>query len=149
MAADLPDEQATKMTNEIADVKEQWRILIEGLNTLKERWLSPIVECILYDLNGLLCLYFRHASRYASPERTKDEDRLAKQNENLVHYIESWFTLAKELIHQYEQLTMSKHEMIDDEKTFHGSSISSDNEMTHYNLHCQLKVCLIKSTRQT
>jgi hypothetical protein len=37
MAADLPDEQAQEMTNEIADVKEQWRILIEGLNTLKDR----------------------------------------------------------------------------------------------------------------
>ena len=37
MAADLPTEQATKMSNEIADVKEQWRVLIEGLNTLKER----------------------------------------------------------------------------------------------------------------
>lgn len=37
MAADLPDEQAAKMTNEITDVKEQWTILIEGLNTLKER----------------------------------------------------------------------------------------------------------------
>jgi hypothetical protein len=37
MAADLPDEQATEMTNEIDDVKEQWRVLIEGLNTLKER----------------------------------------------------------------------------------------------------------------
>ena len=37
MAADLPDEQAKTMTNEIADVKEQWQILIDGLNTLKER----------------------------------------------------------------------------------------------------------------
>jgi hypothetical protein len=37
MVANLPDEQAIKMTNEMADVKEQWRILIEGLNTLKER----------------------------------------------------------------------------------------------------------------
>jgi hypothetical protein len=91
-------------------------------------------------------ILFRHASRYASPERNREEDRLAKQNENLVHYIESWFTLAKELIHQVEQLTMNNHDMIDDEKTFHGSLILSDNEMSYYNLHCQLKVCLIKSS---
>ena len=38
MVADLPAEQAKTMNNEIADVKEQWRILIEGLNTLKERF---------------------------------------------------------------------------------------------------------------
>ena len=38
MVADLPDEQATQMTNEIADVKQQWKILIDGLNTLKERY---------------------------------------------------------------------------------------------------------------
>jgi hypothetical protein len=87
---------------------------------------------------------FRHASRYTSPERTKDEDRLAKQNENLIHYIESWFTLARELIHQYEQLMMSNQSMIDDEKILHGSLNLSDSEMTNPNLLCQLKVCLIK-----
>jgi len=87
---------------------------------------------------------FRHASRYTSPERNKDEDRLAKQNENLVHYIESWFTLAKELIHQYEQMMMSNHSMIDDEKILHGSLTISDSEMTNPNLLSQLKVCLIK-----
>jgi hypothetical protein len=37
MAADLPDEQANKMSFEIIDIQEQWKILIEGLNTLKER----------------------------------------------------------------------------------------------------------------
>ncbi|CAF4565132.1 unnamed protein product [Rotaria sp. Silwood1] len=119
MVADLPAEQATKMTNEIADVKEQWRILSEGLNTLKER----------------------HASRYTSPERNKEEDRLAKQNENLVHYIESWFTLARELIYQQEQLTMDNHHMIDDKKYFFDSMNSSDNEINEHNLLCQLKEC--------
>ncbi|CAF3869665.1 unnamed protein product [Rotaria sp. Silwood2] len=119
MAANLPAEQATKMTNEIADVKEQWRILIEGLNTLKER----------------------HASRYASPERNNNEDRLAKQNENLVHYIESWFTLARELIYQQEQLTTTNHNMIDDKKCFFDSLISSDNEINEHNLLYQLKEC--------
>ncbi len=87
-------------------------------------------------------IFFRHASRYTSPERNKDEDRLAKQNENLIHYIESWFTLAKELIHQFEQLTLNNHKMIDDEQTFYGSSILSDNEITNPNLLCQLKVSL-------
>ncbi|CAM4900839.1 unnamed protein product [Rotaria socialis] len=119
MAADLPDEQATKMTNEIADVKEQWRVLIEGLNTLKER----------------------HASRYASPERTREEDRLTKQNENLVHYIESWFTLARELIHQQKQFMMREHGMIEDQRCFLDSLISSDNEINEHSLLCQLKEC--------
>ncbi|CAF3539712.1 unnamed protein product [Rotaria sordida] len=119
MAADLPDEQATKMTNEIANVKEQWRILTEGLNTLKER----------------------HASRYASPERNKEEDRLTKQNENLVHYIESWLTLARELIYQQKQLTMNNHNMIDDRKYFLDSMISSDNEINEHSLLYQLKEC--------
>jgi hypothetical protein len=86
----------------------------------------------------------RHASRYASPERTKDEDRLSKQNENLVHYIESWLTLSKELVHQHEQLIINNYNMIDDEKTLHGSFTSSDNDLTNHSLLCQLKVCLIK-----
>ncbi|CAF3812396.1 unnamed protein product, partial [Rotaria magnacalcarata] len=119
MAADLPDEQATKMTNEIADVKEQWRILIEGLNTLKER----------------------HTSRYASPERTRDEDRLTKQSENLVHYIESWFTLARELIHQQKQFIMREHGVIDDPRYFLDSFNSSDNDINEHSLLCQLKEC--------
>ncbi|UJR26819.1 hypothetical protein I4U23_008132 [Adineta vaga] len=119
MVADLPDEHAAKMASEITDVKEQWAILIEGLNTLKER----------------------HASRFASPERTKDEDRLSQQNENLVHYIESWLTLAKELIHQQEHLMIDSQNMIDGEKSLHGSFNTSDNDLTNHNLLCQLKDC--------
>jgi len=37
MSADLLDEQAKKMTRDITDIKEQWKILIEGLNISKER----------------------------------------------------------------------------------------------------------------
>lgn len=44
MAADLPDEQATQMSNEIADVKQQWKTLIDGLNTLKERYGKEIYK---------------------------------------------------------------------------------------------------------
>jgi hypothetical protein len=124
------------MTNEIADVKEQWRILIEGLNTLKERWFV-----FFGSISVRTYLHFRHASRYASPERTRDEDRLAQQNENLVHYIESWFTLARELIHQHEQSMIDNHKMIDDKKIIHGSMTTSDNELTDPHLLCQLKVC--------
>ena len=140
MAADLPDEQAKKMNNEIADVKEQWRVLIEGLNTLKERSLSctitnEMIETIIY--------LFRHASRYTSPERTREEDRLAQQNENLVHYIESWFTLARELIREYKQSMMVDQQMIDEKKIVHGSMSTSDNNSSTHLLF-QLKVSLIE-----
>jgi hypothetical protein len=37
MAADLSDEQAKKMNDEIVDVKNEWQILMEGLNKLEER----------------------------------------------------------------------------------------------------------------
>jgi hypothetical protein len=37
MTADLSDEQAKQMTNELADIKKEWEILIEGLNTLEQR----------------------------------------------------------------------------------------------------------------
>ena len=83
----------------------------------------------------------RHASRYASPERTKEDDRLAQQNENLVHYIESWFTLARELLQQVEQSLMDSDRMIDDEKTIHGSMDITDNQLATPNLLCQLKIC--------
>lgn len=47
---------------------------------------------------------FRHASRYASPEPTShDEERLARQNENLLHYIEGWINVARQLIKQEEE----------------------------------------------
>lgn len=88
----------------------------------------------------IILLFFRHASRYTSPERSKDEERLAQQNENLVHYIESWLSLAKELIHQYEQLSLKSSKMIDDEKAIHGSLISSDNSLTNHSFLYQLKV---------
>lgn len=88
---------------------------------------------------------FRHASRYTSPERTREEDRLAQQNENLVHYIESWFTLARELIREHEQSMM-----IDEKKAVHGSMPTSDNnESTNPNLLCQLKVSLIEISPTT
>jgi hypothetical protein len=94
-------------------------------------------------------LHFRHASRYASPERTREEDRLAQQNENLIHYIESWFTLARELIHQHEQSMIDNHQMIDDEKIIHGSMNTSDNnDLTNPNLLCQLKVCFNREVRK-
>ena len=99
--------------------------------------------CICPSLE-VVCFSFRHASRFASPERTKDEERLSQQTENLVHYIESWLTLAKELIHQQEQLMIDSPDMIDGEKTFHGSFSTSDNDLTNHNLLCQLKVCSTK-----
>jgi hypothetical protein len=40
MSADLLDEQAKKMTRDITDIKEQWKILIEGLNISKERLMN-------------------------------------------------------------------------------------------------------------
>lgn len=83
--------------------------------------------------------YFRHASRYASPEPNRDEDRLAQQNENLVHYIESWMTLAKQLIKQQEQL-MNNQAVMDDEKISSDSLISSDKELANDSLLCQLQV---------
>ena len=99
---------------------------------------------IICSPNDFVCFSFRHASRFASPERTKDEERLSQQTENLVHYIESWLTLAKELIHQQEQLMIDSPDMIDGEKTFHGSFSTSDNDLTNHNLLCQLKVCSTK-----
>ena len=44
MAANLLDEQTTKMNNEIVDVDEQWQTLIDGLDTLKERLEKCLVE---------------------------------------------------------------------------------------------------------
>ena len=100
MVADLPAEQATTMRNEMNDVKEQWRILIEGLNTLKERWHERARGAIQCDAVP----DFRHASRYTSPEPTSpDEERLARQNENLLHYIEGWISVARQLIKQAEE----------------------------------------------
>lgn len=89
----------------------------------------------------MFCL--RHASRYTSPERTREEDRLAKQNENLIHYIESWSNLASELIHQQKQLMINENIMIDDKKYLSDSVISSDNEIIEHSLLSQLKVNLI------
>ena len=89
----------------------------------------------------------RHTSRYASPEpTTREEDRLAQQNENLVHYIESWLTVAKQLIKLHEQMMLSNDHhrpptMIDEERTCSASSVSLENEMTDDNLLDQLKVC--------
>jgi len=77
MAADLPDEQAKTMNGEIIDMKEQWKILIEGLNTLKQRSDSMI---------------------------NPTSDHLVKQNENLVNYIENWLILGRQLLHQSEQM---------------------------------------------
>ena len=95
-----------------------------------------------------VCVCFsRHASRYASPEpSTREDDRLAQQNENLVHYIESWLTVAKQLIKLHEQMMLNNHHrrrpptMIDEEKTCSASSVSLENEMTDDNLLDQLKV---------
>jgi L-rhamnose isomerase len=94
-----------------------------------------MIETIIY--------LFRHASRYTSPERTREEDRLAQQNENLVHYIESWFTLARELIREYEQSLMVDQQMIDEKKIVHGSMLTSDNNSSTHLLF-QLKVSLIE-----
>lgn len=77
MAADLPDEQAKKMSSEIIDIKEQWKILIEGFNTLKER-----SESMIYPTS----------------------DHLVKQNENLINYIENWLVLGRQLLCQSEQI---------------------------------------------
>jgi hypothetical protein len=43
MSADLSDEQAKNMSEKITDIEEQWKILIEGLDTLKER-LEKIIK---------------------------------------------------------------------------------------------------------
>lgn len=138
MTADLPDEQAATMSNEIADVNEQWKILIDGLNTLKERFpidFQVFLSCILIFLVHLK-FSFRHSSRYNSPE----PNRLARQNENLINYIQSWINLGKELIKQEEQMTMSKISMIDETKIDDDSLLSNDNNQRHNDLLHQLRV---------
>ncbi len=58
MSADLSDEQVKTMSEEITDIEEQWKILIEGLNTLKER-LEQIIKswfCNLFSAG----IYHQH-----------------------------------------------------------------------------------------
>ena len=99
---------------------------------------------IICSPNDFVCFSFRHASPFASPERKQHEERLSKKSANLLHYIESQLNLAPELIQQQEQLMIDSPDMIDGEKTFHGSFSTSDNDLTNHNLLCQLKVCSTK-----
>ena len=99
-----------------------------------EREVIFILTLIIINLN--LSHSDRHASRYSSPE----PNRFIQQNENLVHYIESWLTLAKQLIKQQEQMMLNKSSMIDDEKMFDDSLASTDNNLRHGHLLYQLRV---------
>ena len=76
----------------------------------------------------------RHASRYTSPERSIDrdnDDHLTQQNENLLHYIEGWISVAKQLLKQEEE---EEEQWMIDETHFPA------RDRTNENLLCQFQV---------